>query len=156
MGLFQPFLEKKPDDRVRVSNVASLLCALLNILKNKNPVERLFLILGSGGNEFLPACSAARSAAVGWEAARPCVSREAKPAKIDSLIEKDFCARLLKNVSIFAGFAGRRQAASRWADSAPVRAQNVAQKRFEWRSVTATKIYFWIFEGARKILSSFF
>jgi len=29
----------------------------------------------------------------------------AKPAKIDSLIEKIFCARPLKNVSIFAGFA---------------------------------------------------
>jgi len=42
-----------------------------------------------------------------------CVSKEAKPAKIDSLIEKDFCARLLKDLSIFAGF-GRRQAASRW------------------------------------------
>jgi hypothetical protein len=64
----------------------------------------------------LPACSAARSAAVGWEAARPCSSKEAKPSKIDSLIEieKIFCARLLKNVSIFAGFV-RRQAASRWA-----------------------------------------
>jgi hypothetical protein len=41
-----------------------------------------------------------------------CVSKEVKPAKIDSLIEKDFCARLLKDLSIFAGF-GRRQAASR-------------------------------------------
>jgi hypothetical protein len=41
---------------------------------------------GCGGNEFLPACSAARSAAVGWEAARPCVSKEAKPAKVVSLI----------------------------------------------------------------------
>jgi hypothetical protein len=92
---------------------------------------------GSGGNEFLPACSAARSAAVGWEAARPCVSKEAKPAKIDSLIEKDFCARPLNEKEIFAGFAGRRQAASRWAGSAPVRAQIVAQKRFERRSVIA-------------------
>jgi hypothetical protein len=54
---------------------------------------------------------------MGWEAARPCVSKEAKPAKIVSLTEKEFCARLLKNVSIFAGFAGRRQAASRWVGS---------------------------------------
>jgi len=69
---------------------------------------------GCGENEFLPACSAARSAAVGWEAARPCVSKEAKPAKIDSLIERIFYARPLKNVSIFAGF-GRHQAASRGA-----------------------------------------
>jgi hypothetical protein len=50
----------------------------------------------------------------GWEAARPYVSKEAKPAKIDSLIEKDFCARPLKDLSIFAGFV-RRQAASRVA-----------------------------------------
>jgi len=68
---------------------------------------------GCGGNEFLPACSAVRSAAVGWGAARPCSSKEA-PAKIDSLIERIFCVRPLKNVSIFAGFV-RRQAASRWA-----------------------------------------
>jgi len=48
------------------------------------------------------------------EATRPCESKEAKPAKIDSLIEKDFCSRPLKDLSIFAGFV-RRQAASRWA-----------------------------------------
>jgi len=69
---------------------------------------------GCGENEFLPVCSAALRAAVGWEAARPCSSKEAKPAKIDSLIEKDFCGRPLKDLSIFAGFV-RRQAASRWA-----------------------------------------
>lgn len=44
---------------------------------------------GSGGNEFLPACPAPK-ARQGWEAARLCVSREAKPAKIVSLIEKFF------------------------------------------------------------------
>jgi hypothetical protein len=55
---------------------------------------------GCGENEFLPACSAARSAAVGWETARPCESKEAKPAKIDSLIEKILRAPS-KNVSIF-------------------------------------------------------
>ena len=55
-----------------------------------------------------------RARALGWEAARPCSSKEAKPAKIVSLIEKSFCACPLENVSIFAGFA-RRQAASRWA-----------------------------------------
>jgi len=60
----------------------------------------------------------------GWEAARPCVSKEAKPAKIVSLIEKDFCARPLKNVSIFAGFV-RRQAASRWAGLPPAGRQLV-------------------------------
>jgi hypothetical protein len=50
----------------------------------------------------------------GWEAARPCVSKEAKPAKIVSLIGKEFCTRPLKEKEIFAGFV-RRQAASRWA-----------------------------------------
>jgi hypothetical protein len=79
---------------------------------------------GSGENEFLPACSARRRRAVGWEAARPCASKEAKPAKIDSLIEEIFCARPLKNVSIFAGFV-RRQAASRWAGLPPAGRQLV-------------------------------
>jgi hypothetical protein len=51
---------------------------------------------------------------LGWEAARPCVSKETKPAKIDSLIENDFCGRPLKDLSIFASFV-RRQAASRGA-----------------------------------------
>jgi hypothetical protein len=60
------------------------------------------------------------------EAARLCVSREAKPAKIISLIEKIFCARPLKNVSIFAGFACRRQAASRWAGLPPYGRQSVS------------------------------
>jgi hypothetical protein len=46
-------------------------------------------------------------ARAGREAARPCVSKGAKPAKIVSLIEKDFCAPL-KNVSIFAGFVRRQ------------------------------------------------
>ncbi|RLC34494.1 MAG: hypothetical protein DRZ76_02570 [Candidatus Nealsonbacteria bacterium] len=61
---------------------------------------------------------------MGREAARPCtvprselcsvigISKEAKAAKIDSLIEKNFCARPLKNVPIFAGFACRHRAAA--------------------------------------------
>jgi hypothetical protein len=81
---------------------------------------------GCGENEFLPACSAPK-ARWGREAARPCVSKETKPAKIDSLIEKDFCARPLKNVSIFAGFA-RRQAASRWVGLARGARQLVQSK----------------------------
>jgi hypothetical protein len=93
---------------------------------------------GSGGNEFLPACSAPK-ARWGWEMARPCSSKEAKPAKIGPLIVCQLadCARLLKEKEIFAGFA-RCQAASRWAGSAPVRAQIVAQSGFERRSVIAT------------------
>jgi len=58
-----------------------------------------------------------RARAMGWEAARLCASREAKPAKIVSLIEKEICARPLKEKEIFASFASRRQAASRWAGS---------------------------------------
>ena len=65
---------------------------------------------GCGENEFLPACSAPK-ARWGWEAARPCVSKSVKLAKIDSLIERIFCARPLKDLPIFAGFV-RRQAAS--------------------------------------------
>jgi len=64
-------------------------------------------------------------------------SRRAK--RKGGLGEMNFCAHLLKNVSIFAGFACRRQVASRWAGSAPVRAQIVAQKRFALRSVIATR-----------------
>jgi hypothetical protein len=45
---------------------------------------------GSGGNEFLPACSAPK-ARQGLEATRPCVSKEAKPAKFHFLIEKIAC-----------------------------------------------------------------
>jgi hypothetical protein len=74
---------------------------------------------------------------MGWEAARPCVSKEAKPAKIDSLKEKIFCAHPLKEKEIFAGFV-RRQAASRWGGFLPVRAEILAQKRFALRSVIAT------------------
>jgi hypothetical protein len=74
---------------------------------------------GSGGNEFLPARSV-----WGWEAARLYVSKEAKPAKIVSLIEKIFCARPLKELSIFAGFV-RRQATSRWVGLPPAGRQSV-------------------------------
>jgi len=66
---------------------------------------------------------------LGWEAARPCVSKEAKSAKIDSLKEKFFCARPLKEKEIFADFV-RRQAASRWVGFLPFRAEILAQKRF--------------------------
>jgi len=53
---------------------------------------------------------------MGWEAALPCVSKEAKLAKIVSLIEKVFCAHPLKDVSIFASFACPAvSGASRWA-----------------------------------------
>ena len=40
----------------------------------------------------------------GWEAARPCVSKEAKPAKIDSLIEKNFGGAQLKKLAQHQNF----------------------------------------------------
>jgi hypothetical protein len=91
---------------------------------------------GGLGEGIFACLLSALKARQGWEAARLCVSREAKPAKIVSLIEKEFCARLLKEKEIFAGF-GRRQAASRWGGFLPVRAEILAQNGFALRSVIA-------------------
>jgi len=92
---------------------------------------------GGLGEGIFARLLSAPKARQGWEAARPCVSKEAKPAKIVSLIEKEFCARPLKK-EIFAGFV-RRQAASRWGGFLPVRAEILAQNGFALRSVIATK-----------------
>jgi hypothetical protein len=62
---------------------------------------------GRGGNSFPHTPFSSRPArALGWEAARLCVSKEAKPAKIVSLIvpPRRDCARPLKEKEIFAGF----------------------------------------------------
>ena len=75
--------------------------------------------------------------ALGWEAARLCDSKEAKPAKIDSLKEKGFCACSLKEKEIFEGFVRRQAASPTRAEFLPVRAEIVAQKRFELRLVGA-------------------
>ncbi len=83
---------------------------------------------GGLGEGIFSRLLSAPKARQGWEAVRPCVSKEAKPAKIVSLIEKDFCVRPLKDVLIFAGFVCR-QAASRWGGVLPVRAESFAQKR---------------------------
>ena len=91
-------------------------------------------VLGEGIFARLLSAPKARQ---GWEAARSCVSRKTKPAKIDSLKEKIFCARPLKEKEIFADFV-RRQAASRWGGFLPFRAEILAQKRFALRSVIAT------------------
>ena len=77
----------------------------------------------------------------GWKAARPCVSKEAKPAKIVSLVEKEFCARPLKEKEIFAGFVPAFGGVSRWGGFLPVRAEILAQKRFELRSVIAVDTF---------------
>ena len=102
---------------------------------------------GGLGEGIFARLLSAPKARQGWEAARPCVSKEAKPAKIDSLIEKEFCARPLKEKEIFAGFV-RRQAASRWAGSAPVRAESFAQNGFALRSVIATNLNIANFAGS--------
>jgi hypothetical protein len=84
-----------------------------------------------------------RARALGWEAARPCESKEAKLAKIVSLIEKDFCARPLKDLSIFAGFV-RRQAASRWVGCRACGAALVSrsvQNRFGFGCIIPSNIY---------------
>ena len=91
---------------------------------------------GDLGEGIFARLLSAPKARQGWEAARSCVSRKTKPAKIDSLIEKEFCARPLKEKEIFAGI-GRRQAASHWGGLLPVRAEIVAQNRFALRSVIA-------------------
>ena len=85
--------------------------------------------------------------ALGWEAARLCVSKEAKPAKIDSLKEKIFCALPLKEEEIFADFV-RHQAASRGGGFLSIRAEILAQKRFALRSVIATKLNIANFAGS--------
>jgi hypothetical protein len=80
---------------------------------------------------------------LGWKAARPCASKEAKPAKIVSLIEKDFCARHLKDLSIFAGFVSASGGASRWAGCRAAGAALVSrsvQNRFGFGCIIAQKI----------------
>jgi len=67
---------------------------------------------------FCPFANSAPKADWGWEAARPCASKEAKPAKIVSLIvpPRRDCARPLKEKEIFAGFTCPAvSGASRWA-----------------------------------------
>lgn len=91
---------------------------------------------------FLPFQSA-EGGQRGWEAtALFCVSRKAKRKNFRSLIEKILSgARIkIKNVENFSFLLLRRQTEwrRRRAGSAPVRAQNSAQRKFEHRSVIAT------------------
>ena len=94
---------------------------------------------GGLGEGIFARLLSAPKARQGWEAARLCSSRETKPAKIVSLIEKEFCGRPLKEKEFLAGFV-RRQAASRWGGFLPIRAEILAQNRFALRSAIATKI----------------
>jgi hypothetical protein len=102
---------------------------------------------GGLGEGIFARLLSALKARQGWEAAHPCVSKEAKPAKIVSLIEKEFCTRPLKEKEIFASFV-RRQAASRWGGFLPVRAEILAQKRFALCSVIATNLNIANFAGS--------
>jgi len=102
---------------------------------------------GGLGEGIFARLLSAPKARQGWEAARSCVSRKTKPAKIDSLKEKIFCARPLKEKEIFADFV-RREAASRWGGFLLVRAEILAQKRFALRSVTATNLNIADFAGS--------
>ncbi len=94
---------------------------------------------GSGGNEFLPACSAARSAAWGGKRLVLASARKQSQKKLFPF-RRIFCARPLKELIIFSGFAcSAFGGVSRWAGYAPVRAQTFAQIWFELRPVIATK-----------------
>jgi hypothetical protein len=96
---------------------------------------------GGLGEGIFARLLSAPKARQGWEAARSCVSRKTKPAKIDSLKEKIFCARPLKEKEIFADFVSASGGASRWGGFLPVRAEILAQKRFALRSVIAIVLY---------------
>jgi hypothetical protein len=102
---------------------------------------------GGLGEGIFARLLSAPNARLGWKETRPCSSKETKPAKIDSLIEKEFCARPLKEKEIFAGFV-RRQAASRWGGFLPVRAEILAQNGFALRSVIATNLNIANFAGS--------
>jgi hypothetical protein len=86
----------------------------------------------------------------GWEAARSCVSRKTKPAKIDSLKEKIFCARPLKEKEIFAGFV-RRQAASRLGGISALQGRNSCSKkvRASFSNCVAFKKFNTLFGGCK-------
>ena len=74
---------------------------------------------GGWGEGIFARLLSAPKARQGWEAARSCVSRKTKPAKIDSLKEKVFCARPLKGKEIFAGFVRRQAGGNAGRDFCP-------------------------------------
>ena len=87
---------------------------------------------GSRGGNALPASHSRAERGLEWETARPCVSKETKPVKIVSLIEKEFCARPLKEKEILAGFVSAFGGASRWASLA-----REARRQFRSKKVRA-------------------
>jgi len=112
---------------------------------------------GSGEGIFARLLTAPK-ARLGWEAARPCTSKEAKPAKIVSLIEKIFCARPLKEKRNFCGLCLLRHWRSEplggiAAHSAAIksRCQDFVQNRFEFCSKD-TAIIFAVFLTVQKFV----
>ena len=103
---------------------------------------------GGLGEGIFARLLSAPNARLGWKETRPCSSKETKPAKIDSLIEKEFCARPLKEKEIFAGFVSAFGGASRWGGFLPVRAESFAQNGFALRSVIATNLNIANFAGS--------
>jgi len=97
-----------------------------------------------GGRNFCPPAFRAEGAA-GVGSGSSLRQQRGKARKIDSLKEKIFCARPLKEKEIFADFV-RRQAASRWGGFLPVRVEILSQKRFALRSVIATSQNLTIFQ----------
>jgi hypothetical protein len=87
-----------------------------------------------GENEFLPVCPAARSAAVGWEAARPCSNKEVKPAKIDSSIEKSFTRAHQKMFQFLRALSAVRRRAAGWDCRAAGAASEISVRIFAKKS----------------------
>jgi hypothetical protein len=95
---------------------------------------------GLGGGIFARLLSAPKARS-GWEAAAHSASAEGQSRKFFFLKGKIKKGRGApknewKNFLLCSPQGGRR----RWAGSAPVRAQIVAQRKFERRSVIATKV----------------
>jgi len=120
------------------------------MFSTKNLLDGSSLVLrahGLGGGSAIfhsfPLFQSAEGGQRGREAtALFCVSRKAKRKNFRSLIEKILSgARIKKYVENFSFLLLRRQAElrRRRAGSAPLRAQNSAQSRFEHRSVIATR-----------------
>ena len=75
----------------------------------------------------------------GWESvsAIPASAGRQNRKIFVSLIEKEFCARPLKEKEIFAGLVSACGGASRWGGFLPVRAEILAQNGFALRPVIA-------------------
>ncbi len=84
---------------------------------------------GGLGEGIFARLLSAPKARQGWEVARSCSSRKAKPAKIDSLKEKIFCARPLKEKEIFADFVSASGGASRWGGISARQGRNSCSKK---------------------------